>query len=142
RVGASGLQAAFERQLAGVPEGYLSAVDATGVKKRQLAHFAGRAGKAVKTTIDHDVQDAAERALDSVDTPAALVAVKASTGELLAVANRPVDDSFNRALVGRYPPGSTLKVVTTAALLEQTKLRPSTTVPCPKTITAGGKSFR
>ncbi|MQA79156.1 MAG: penicillin-binding protein [Streptosporangiales bacterium] len=141
-VGASGLQGAFERRLAGVPEGRVVVVDERGITRKNLATFAGRDGTAVRTTLDTRVQDAAEAALDKVRKPAALVAVRPSTGEVLAVANRPVDDGFNRALAGRYPPGSTFKVVTTAALLDRTDLRPTTTVPCPPRIVAGGKSFR
>lgn len=141
-VGNAGLQAQYERRLAGVPKGWVQIVDEDGRQRKTLATYAGRGGKPVRTTIDESVQDAAERALATVDKPAALVAVRPSTGEVLAAANRPVDDSFNRALVGRYPPGSTFKVVTTAGLLEHTSLRPGTSVPCPPTITAGGRQFR
>ena len=59
---------------------------------------------------------------------------------MLAVANRPADD-FDRALQGRYPPGSTFKVVSTAALLRD-GLDPATVVDCPPTIAVEGKSFR
>ena len=52
------------------------------------------------------------------------MAVQPSTGDILAVANRPADSSYDRALEGRYPPGSTFKVVTTAALLRD-GLRPT-----------------
>src|SRR5207302_7839242 len=47
---------------------------------------------------------------------------------------------YDRALVGRYPPGSSFKVVTTAALL-QAGLTPSTVVPCPPSAVVGGKPF-
>lgn len=142
QVGHGGLQAAYERQLAGVPQGKVVVVDARGVTTKTLAEFAGRDGSVVHTTLDEKVQDAAEKALDTVHKPAALVAVQASTGEILAVANRPVSESFNRALTGRYPPGSTFKIVTTTALLDHTKLATTTHVPCPKTIDAGGRRFR
>jgi cell division protein FtsI/penicillin-binding protein 2 len=48
---------------------------------------------------------------------------------------------LNRAMVGRYPPGSTLKVATTLALLKG-GLKPSTAVNCPPTATVGGRTFR
>lgn len=142
QVGQGGLQAAYERQLAGIPQGKVVVVDARGVTTKTLATFAGRDGTVVHTTLDDRVQDAAEKALDTVGKPAALVAVQASSGQILAVANRPVSDSFDRALVGRYPPGSTFKIVATTALLDHTRLRPSTHVPCPRTIDAGGRRFR
>ncbi len=74
-------------------------------------------GHPVRTTLDLDVQAAAEAALGDSKGNAALVAVRPSTGDVLAVANRPADSSLNRAFTGLYPPGSTFKVVTTAALL-------------------------
>jgi cell division protein FtsI/penicillin-binding protein 2 len=69
------------------------------------------------------------------------VAVQPSTGDILAVANRPVGSAYDRALEGRYPPGSTFKVVTTAALLRD-GLQPDDDVDCPRTITVGGRSFK
>jgi cell division protein FtsI/penicillin-binding protein 2 len=57
------------------------------------------------------------------------------------VANRPTESSFDRAIEGRYPPGSTFKVVSTAALL-RAGLRPGQTVPCPATVRVQGRSFR
>ena len=69
------------------------------------------------------------------------MAVQPSTGDVLAVANRPGDSTYDRALEGRYPPGSTFKVVTTAALLAD-GLRPDEIVDCPRTIVVGGRSFK
>ena len=54
--------------------------------------------------------------------------------------SRPLDQPFNRALNGRYPPGSTFKVVTTAALLGH-GTTPDTAVECPPQATVGGKPF-
>ena len=70
-----------------------------------------------------------------------MVVVRPSTGELLAVANGGEgDDGLNRALDGRYPPGSTFKVVSTFALLGN-GLTPDETVACPPTIAVGGRTF-
>ena len=66
--------------------------------------------------------------------PAALVAVQPSTGQLLAVANAPADSSFDRALSGQYPPGSSFKIVTTTALIP-TGVTPDTPVACPPSVT-------
>lgn len=140
-VGLYGIEAAYERRLAGVPRGAVVVRGKKNVNRKTLVKFSGRHGEAVKTTIDEDTQDAAEQALSGVGKPAALVAVKASTGELLAVANRPTNSSYDRALLGRYPPGSTFKVVTTAALLDGTSVGPRTSVPCTRRIAVGGRSF-
>jgi cell division protein FtsI/penicillin-binding protein 2 len=70
------------------------------------------------------------------------VAIRASTGEVLAVANGPAAAAgYNRALIGRYPPGSTFKVATGYALL-QSGVTPDTPVPCPATIAVDGRTFR
>jgi cell division protein FtsI/penicillin-binding protein 2 len=150
-VGQSGLQARYERRLGGTATRRI-VIRVRGVPTETLLTRRGRDGRPVRTTLDPAVQRAAEAALgdDAAggagdggvgDEPAALVAVQPSTGDVLAVANRPVDSAYNRALEGRYPPGSTFKVVTTAALL-RAGLRPQEVVDCPPTATVGGRSFR
>ncbi|MEV4258441.1 penicillin-binding transpeptidase domain-containing protein, partial [Spirillospora sp. NPDC049652] len=73
------------------------------------------------------------------DKPASVVALRPSTGEILAIANKP--GGLNRALLGHYPPGSTFKVVTAAALVAG-GMDASTPVPCPATINVGGRTFK
>lgn len=98
-------------------------------------------GKPLTVTLDPEVQQAAERALEQARRPAALVAVRPSTGEVLAVANGgPNAAGYNRALLGRYPPGSTFKVVSTLALLRR-GITPSTPVNCPASFTVQGRKF-
>ena len=141
RVGQWGLQARFERRLTGTPDRRVVMRDAEGRAFETLYERDGRAGRPLRTTLDRRVQLAAERTLSSRSGKAALVAMKASSGDLLAVANRPTESSFDRAIEGRYPPGSTFKVVSTAALL-RAGLRTNQTVPCPATVTVQGRSFR
>lgn len=142
KVGLSGLERAFERQLAGTPSGEVRTVDmATEEPVRTLFQFAGTPPQPVGTTLDRRVQEAAEQALAGVTFPAAIVAVDAGTGDVRAVVSRPFDQPFNRALAGQYPPGSTFKVVTTAALLGA-GTRPETAVGCPAEATVGGQGFR
>jgi cell division protein FtsI/penicillin-binding protein 2 len=142
RVGLYGLEAAYERRLAGTPTARVVVRDAKGATVETLATYQGRAPAAVTTTIDRRVQAAAEAALGDPATArhVSFVAVRASDGHLLAVANRPGDSSYDAALVGRYPPGSTFKVVTTTALLAK-GLRTTDPVPCPGSITVNGKTF-
>ncbi|MFF4924661.1 MULTISPECIES: penicillin-binding transpeptidase domain-containing protein [unclassified Kitasatospora] len=88
----------------------------------------------VKLTLDADLQQVAEDAVKQQaanGNPASLVAVQPSTGHILAIANAP-QGGFNRALAGGQAPGSTMKVITSAALLEA-GVRPDTVVPCKET---------
>jgi cell division protein FtsI/penicillin-binding protein 2 len=139
-VGQWGLQAAFERRLAGTPERRI-VIRVAGRPTRTLKRRRGHAGADLRTTLDISTQRAAESALGDSPTAAALVAVQPSTGNILAVANRPTDSSFDRALEGRYPPGSTFKVISTAALLRD-GLNVNETVTCPRTRNVGGRVFR
>jgi cell division protein FtsI/penicillin-binding protein 2 len=141
-VGQWGLEATYDKQLAARP-GHVIVVRSLedGSEVETLATRRGRRGRSLRTTVDLDAQQAAESALDGVDGAAALVAIQPSSGDVLAVANRPSDDAFDRAIDGRYPPGSTFKVVSTAALLDN-GLDPSAIVPCPPTATVGGRSFK
>lgn len=138
-----GLEAAFERELAGTP-GRAIVIRVGGVPGDVLLRRDGTSGRDLRTTLDGNVQAAAEEALGTLedDQRAALVAVQPSTGDVLAVANRPIDDSFNRAFDGQYAPGSTFKVVTTDALLEARAVTPDATVACPTTIDVGGRQFK
>jgi cell division protein FtsI/penicillin-binding protein 2 len=140
-VGQGGLQARYQQQLAGTATRRIVIRDAQGVPTATLLRRPGAKGQPLRTTLDRDVQQAAETALGNRHDAAALVAVQPSTGNVLAVANRPTDSTYDRAVDGRYPPGSTFKVVTTTALLRD-GLQPSDTVACPKTITVGGKLFK
>ncbi|WP_188310212.1 penicillin-binding transpeptidase domain-containing protein [Streptomyces sp. CBMA123] len=88
----------------------------------------------VKLTIDADLQQVAEEAVKQQSAsgkPASLVAVQPSTGNILAMAYAS-QDGFNRAVGGGQAPGSTMKVITAAALLEA-GVTPDTAAPCKET---------
>jgi hypothetical protein len=132
-IGRAGLQETFQKQLAGTPSTEILA------GKKVLTTIKGTAGKDVTTSLDPRAQQAAADAMRNVDKPASLVAVRPSTGEILAVVNN--RGGFNRALDGRYPPGSTFKTVTAAGLLAE-GLTPSASVGCPETANVGGLKIR
>ena len=103
-----------------------------------LAQWAGASGTPVRTTINSAVQDAALAALDSVPYSGEIVAVQASTGKVLAVAQRqksgalPDDSPLDAKLV----PGTAFTIVSAAALLD-TGLKVSRTIPCNTSFTEG-----
>lgn len=144
-VGLSGLQKQFETQLGGTPGLTVEAVDATGGTHPQaLQTTAPVPGTPLQLTLDSTVQQAADAALATAPAgkTTALVALRPSTGEVLAVANNgPSGPGTDTALTGRYPPGSTFKIASTLALLRQ-GLAPDDPVACPATVTVSGKSFK
>jgi cell division protein FtsI/penicillin-binding protein 2 len=140
-VGQFGLEARYQHQLAGTPTRRIVIRSRTGAPVATLLSRRGRKGRELRTTLDRPVQAAAESALGATAKKSALVAVQPSTGDVLAVANRPTEAAYDRAIDGRYAPGSTFKVVTTAALL-RAGLETTDTVDCPKTITVEGKAFK
>ncbi len=139
-VGLDGLERRYETRLAGTASHSIDLVDVKGVTTQHLASVGGVAPQPVQTTIDLPTQRAAEAAV-GVTSPAALVAIRPSDGAVRAVVSTPVAESFDRALDGAYPPGSTFKVVTSAALLQH-GTTPDTNATCPPTITVNGRDFK
>ncbi|MGH3304948.1 MAG: penicillin-binding transpeptidase domain-containing protein [Streptosporangiaceae bacterium] len=138
-VGQTGLEYAEEKQLAGQPGATIEAIDASGATVGTVATLRPQPGKPVQTSIDLQVQQAAEQALSGVQKNAALVAVNAATGQLLAVASD-TSGGFDLALDGAYPPGSSFKVLTTTALISS-GLTPSSPASCPPQLTVDGEVF-
>jgi cell division protein FtsI/penicillin-binding protein 2 len=139
-VGRTGLEARFEQELAGTPSGEIQLLDPTGAVVDTIGRIDGTDPQPLATTLDPQVQAAVDAGLEGVTKPAAVVVVDAD-GNVRAAASRPLDDGFNRALAGQYPPGSTMKVVTTSALLDA-GVTAETSVDCPETVNAGGRVFR
>ncbi|MER7733253.1 penicillin-binding transpeptidase domain-containing protein [Streptomyces erythrochromogenes] len=93
----------------------------------------------LKTYLDAKVQAAAEQAV--VKFPeASVVAVKPSNGHILAVANHR-KDGFNAAMQGNRAPGSTMKIVTGAMLLDRGLVAADKPAECPKEVSWGGRAF-
>ncbi|MFI2412833.1 penicillin-binding transpeptidase domain-containing protein [Streptomyces sp. NPDC018947] len=99
----------------------------------------GRPGK-LRTTISAGVQAAAERAVGRFDE-SSVVAVRPSTGEVLAVANNR-EDGFNAAFEGRVAPGSTMKIITAAMLIDNGVSSMNGPAPCPDTATWQSQTFK
>jgi cell division protein FtsI/penicillin-binding protein 2 len=141
QVGLTGLQAQYDQQLAGA-EGLRVVLQhpTGGAADATLLTVAPQSGKPVPTTIDPAFQTAADNALAGQAKPSALVAIRISTGNVLAVSNGPNGGAFDLALTGQAPPGSTFKIVTGLALLEGGLTR-DTPVQCAPTITVNGRTF-
>ena len=138
-VGQTGLEQADERQLAGTPGATVSVVGKNGAHVATLYTLAPHQGTPVATTIEPSVQRAAEAALAGENKSAALVAVDASTGAVLAAVSVN-SGGFDQAIDGGFPPGSTFKVITSTALLSH-GLTPRSAASCPGTATVDGEVF-
>lgn len=98
----------------------------------------GKPGK-LTTTISPSAQAAAEKAVKRF-AQSSVVAVKPSTGEVLAVANNRTD-GFNAAFEGKAAPGSTMKIITAAMLIDNGVTSMNGPAPCPPTATWQSQTF-
>ena len=142
-VGLSGLQERYDVQLRGQPGLAVSAepVEGTDGDRRELYTRAPVAGTPLATTLDPGLQQLAETVLAPVVPASAIVAIRPSTGEVLAAASGPGGGGLSTATTGQYAPGSTFKVVSTLALL-RAGATPDSPLSCPPTITVDGKEFK
>ncbi|MGV9940401.1 penicillin-binding transpeptidase domain-containing protein [Streptomyces sp. NPDC003401] len=93
----------------------------------------------VRTTLSPSLQAAAEKQVAGV-ARASVVVTRASTGEILAVANS--NPNFNTAFQGSLAPGSTMKVITSSLLIEKDLASADKAHPCPKYFSYGGWKFQ
>ncbi|MFD0278679.1 penicillin-binding transpeptidase domain-containing protein [Kitasatospora sp. NPDC127111] len=108
----------------------ISSADGKGATDKLFTIVEPKPAKPFKVTIDNTLQAAAEKAMtDLGGKSGSIVAIEPSTGQVLAFANAPANGQ-NRAFLGLLAPGSTMKIVTSAALLEA-GVNPDTVVPCP-----------
>ena len=164
-IGRGGIERLLDSDLRGRPGGRNLLVDAHGRELDLLSRVEPQPGRNVVLTIDHALQEAAEAALDREQKTGAVVAIDPRTGEVLALASRPAFDPngfatgvdpevwrglttdplkplMNRALQGQYPPGSTYKVITAIAGLEEKVIDPHTEVSCNGSFRLGKRVYR
>jgi cell division protein FtsI/penicillin-binding protein 2 len=137
--GLSGLQARYDEQLQGTDGAVVEAVDVDGREQTRFRVDPVRP-KPLELTLDAPLQQEAERLLAGVGPASAVVALRPSTGAVLAAANGPGNNGYNLATFGQFAPGSTFKSVTSLALL-RAGLTPDSPVPCPATTSVDGKTF-
>ncbi|MEX5234310.1 penicillin-binding transpeptidase domain-containing protein [Kocuria arenosa] len=141
-VGRGGVQERFDDRLRGAPGAVVEEVvpGDDGVRPsagEPLFEVPAEAGEPVTVSLDQGLQAAAEELLAGIESPSAVVAVRPSTGELVASANGPGSEGYSTALLGQYAPGSTFKVVTVLGMLREGDT-PGTVVQCPPSTTAAG----
>jgi cell division protein FtsI/penicillin-binding protein 2 len=139
-VGVRGLQAVYQRRLAGSAETEVIAENQAGHQVAILKQWDGTKGTAVRTTLEGGVQRAAASAVAGQPAASAIVAVQVSTGHIIAVADHPGGGTRVDPLAGQYQPGEAFTIVSAAALLaNRTGLDEQ--IPCLPRSRVGGRTF-
>jgi hypothetical protein len=137
-----GARAEIDKAAGGTPGWSVDAVGADGSTARSLTGTPPGPGQPVTLELDRRVQDAAQAAVDGQSRQAMIVAVRPSTGAVLAVAQNPAADRDGAvALTGRYPPGSTFKMITAYGAMPAENLTPQSPVDCPGTTVIDGRTI-
>ncbi|MCU0563679.1 MAG: penicillin-binding protein 2 [Desulfobacterales bacterium] len=162
-IGKFGIERTYERFLRGTPGGRQVEVNANGQIMRVLRTVSPKPGHNVHLTLDLELQQLAERLLEGV--AGAAVAVDPTSGFILALASSPTfnQNAFasgiasttweglitnpyrpmeNKAIQGEYPPGSTYKIVTALAGLEEKVIDESTSFDCTGALHFAGRDYR
>ncbi|HEY5600364.1 MAG TPA: penicillin-binding protein 2, partial [Candidatus Manganitrophaceae bacterium] len=162
-VGQYGIEQTYDTIIRGAPGQKGIEVDALGHEVRLLSVKEPVQGDDVFLTLDLNVQKAAEEALGK--QAGVIVAMDPRTGEVLAMASHPAFNPnvlsegasvqeweallndpehplTNRAIQGQYPPGSTFKIVLSAAILEEKEIPRGSRVDCRGFLPFGNRLFR
>ncbi|GAB2463533.1 penicillin-binding transpeptidase domain-containing protein [Xylanimonas ulmi] len=141
--GLSGLQRQYDAQLAGSPGVVVTAAkpDADASTAREVFTKEAVDGTPLQTTFDVGLQERAEQVLADVGPASAIVAIRPSTGDVLAAASGPGSNGLDTALLGKYAPGSTFKVIDALAFGRR-GITPDSLVACTPTITVNGREFQ
>jgi len=166
-IGQDGVEYTYDRYLRGRPGLTRIQVDALGqpTPNGQLVSRPPVPGESLKLSIDSEVQVAGESALAARGLPGAFVTMDVHTGEILGLGSFPtyepalftrpltqkqVDETYlnpaaplaDRAISGLYPTGSTFKLITALAALEEGVISPTDVVVDSGSITVGGQPFQ
>lgn len=162
-LGRQGLEFALDSRLQGQAGGSIYRVNPAGYRiLPPLEQRRPVQGADIVTSLDLDLQLAAERTMTDIGLAGAAVALDIATGEVLVLASKPDYDlnAFipylshaanadietrgswqNRAIQGLYPPGSTFKILTAIAGLRSAQIQPDSTVECTGAYQVGGRVF-
>ncbi len=149
--GIGGLQQQYDAQLRGSDAVVIRAqradltreqIQAAGTDPRRVVfETAPTPGTPLKTTLDPTLQSLAESTLAGVGPASAIVALRPSTGAVLAAASGPGSNGYNTAMLGQYAPGSIFKMVDSLAMFRN-GLTPDSKVQCTPTLNVDGRTFK
>ena len=161
-IGQWGLEKEWQAELGGKKGGRIMEVDALGQEIQLLNTRESMAGNNLVTTLDWNLQKAAQEAL--MGKMGGVVVLKPTTGEILAMSSSPAFDPStftrklsakewnafysdpkkpfqDRVIQGQYPPGSTYKMITALAGLEEKVIDPETGFYCNGSLPFGNRVF-
>lgn len=141
QAGLSGLQQQYDEQLRGFDAVTVRIVQTGGAASAPLFETPGQAGEPLQTTLSPGIQSKAGAALKDLPAASAIVAIRPSTGELLAVADGPGSKGTQTALQGEYAPGSTFTLASVLAML-RTGATATSMLSCPQEVEVDGQTFR
>jgi cell division protein FtsI (penicillin-binding protein 3) len=157
-VGLEGLERSLEKTLAGKPGSQTIVKDPFGRALDVVETKPETPGKSVRLTLDHQIQANAEEVLQETvrrwgARAATAVVMDPHTGEVLAMATAPrfnanrfpttrADRRRNRAVTDAYEPGSTFKLVTVAAALQDRVVTPRSSFLLPPTLKVADRVIR
>lgn len=169
RLGRSGIEETYDKELQGVSGYQLIEVDSLGQPIRSLGLKEPRDGKTVVLSLRHDLQETADEALREAEKKSAafrgaVVVLDVRTGAVLSLVSHPSFDPnlfsqplsasklasltkdkdepfFNRAISGLYSPGSIFKVVVGSAALEEGVVSERTVLEAPGFLRLGDFTF-
>jgi cell division protein FtsI (penicillin-binding protein 3) len=157
-VGASGIESSLNPMLSGVNGKYLYANGRGSIiPGSQQVQVEAKSGTSIRLTIDRDVQWVAQNAINQAVTSSraqsgTVVVMDPKTGHILAQASAPTFDPNNSKSITLeklnnpsvqevFEPGSTGKVITVAAALEEKKIRPDTIFTIPYSMKIYDRTF-
>jgi len=149
--GTGGLQQQYDAQLRGSDgiQVFAEKAGLTAAEKQALPNAGRRVlfqteikeGTPLKTTLDPKLQQLAEDVLGKVGPASAIVALRPSSGAVLAAASGPGSNGYDTAMLGQYAPGSIFKMVDSLAMFRN-GMTPDSKVDCPPTLTVDGRTFK
>jgi penicillin-binding protein 2 len=162
QIGKLNVEARAEDLLRGTAGTKQVEVNATGRVMRELDRREGQSGADLQLTVDSKLQGYVQARLSGES--AAVVIVDCDTGDLAAIASAPSYDPnlfiggissadydplleskyrplVNKTVQGAYPPGSTFKMITAMAALEEGLIGPDDTVYCPGHLEVADRKF-
>jgi penicillin-binding protein 2 len=163
-IGRGGIEEIWDKDLRGADGGVQVEVDSSGRESKVLGELKPIPGNNLVLTIDWELQKYADRLMEENDYAGAIIAMNPQNFEILTMVSAPGFDPAvftrgiqpgewqalitdkrhplqDRCISGQYAPGSTYKMITASAALEEGVIKEDTEIYCPGYFPYGRTSF-